>query len=197
MFINGRSVGVSAVLAFLILAGAVVAPRAASADDDDTHAAVQGVSLGGRAVYDRPKDASEGTLGGGVQVRFHLLSILALEASGDMRQNKFGGETVDTFPVQASVLLYLMPHFVISPYILGGVGWYYTHVQGASSSPTNRYGPHAGAGLEVALSKHWTIDGSYRYLWNQSLVIPTTTSPAGKNFSDNGFMITAALNFRF
>lgn len=43
-------------------------------------------------------------------------------------------------------------------YILGGVGWYYTHVQGSNGS-TNRYGPHAGAGLEVALDRHWSIDG--------------------------------------
>jgi opacity protein-like surface antigen len=189
--------GVRSGLILALLAGAALAPQAASADDADTHAAVQGISIGGRAVYDRPKDASQGTLGGGVQLRFHLISVLALEGSGDMRQNKFGGEIVDTFPVQASLLVYLMPHFVVSPYILGGVGWYYTHVQGSSSSPTNRYGPHAGAGLEVALSKHWTIDASYRYLWNQSLTIPTTTSPAGKNFSDNGYMFTAALNFRF
>ena len=49
----------------------------------------------------------------------------------------------------------------------------------------------------MALARHWTIDGSYRYLWTQSLTAPTTASPAGKNFSDNGFMLTAALNYRF
>ncbi|MCX5789701.1 MAG: outer membrane beta-barrel protein [Elusimicrobia bacterium] len=172
-----------------------LAPCAASADGDEVHASQPGVTIGGRAAYYRPKDADHGTLNGGAQVRLHITSVIAVEGSTDYRQNKFGGTTVDIFPVQASLMLYLSPNWLISPYILGGVGWYYTHVQDGST--TNRYGPHAGAGVEVALARHWTIDGSYRYLWTQSLDAPTTASPAGKNFSDNGFMLTAALNFRF
>jgi opacity protein-like surface antigen len=203
MFKNKRSIGIYAVWASAILAAAAFAPRAASAQavaapaDGDALAASQaGVTFGGRAAYYRPKGADHGTLNGGAQLRLHLTSVLAVEGSGDYRQNKFGGTTVDVVPVQASLLAYLAPNWVVSPYVLGGVGWYYTHIQGASGS-TNRYGPHAGAGLEVALNRHWTIDGSYRYMWTQSLTAPTTTSPAGKNFSDNGFMLPAALNYRF
>ena len=196
MSIEKRSFGVRAALVFTILAAAALAPRAASADDNDMAASRPGVTFGGRASYFRPKGADDGTLYGGAQLRLHIIPVLGVEASGDYRQNKFGGTTVDEVPVQASLLLYLAPSWVVSPYILGGVGYYYTHIQGQSGS-TNRYGPHAGAGLEAALSRHWSIDGSYRYLWTQSLTAPTTASPAGKNFSDNGFMLTAALNYRF
>ena len=198
MSMRKRSVGVHTVGVLAILAAVALAPRAASADgadNDDMNASREGVTLGGRAAYYRPKDANEGTLYGGAQLRLHFTPMIAVEGSADYRQNKFGGTTVDVFPVQASLMLYLTPSWVISPYILGGVGWYYTHVHG--SDTTNRYGPHAGAGLEVALDQHWSIDGSARYLWTQSLTAPTTTSPAGKNFSDNGFMLTAALNYRF
>ena len=129
-------------------------------------------------------------------MRLHITSVLAVEGSADYRQNKYGGTTVDVFPAQASLMAYLGPTWVVSPYILGGVGWYYTHVHGTHTSD-NRYGPHAGFGAEAALDRHWTVDASYRYLWAQSLTAPTSASPAGKNFSDHGFMLTAALNYRF
>ena len=198
MSMRKRSFKVHFVGVFAILAAAALAPRAASADSaagDDLHASRPGVTLGGRAAYYRPKESDGGTLNGGAQLRLHITSVIAVEGSADYRQNKFGATTVDVFPVQASLMLYLAPNWVASPYILGGVGWYYTHVQNGATS--NRYGPHAGAGLEVALSRQWSIDGSARYLWAQSLKAPTTTSPAGRDFSDNGFMLTAALNYRF
>jgi opacity protein-like surface antigen len=181
-----------------VLVAATLVPCVAWADGDDGNdfdASRPGVTFGGRAAYYRPKGADDGTLNGGAQLRLHILPMLAVEGSADYRQNKYGGTTVDEIPVQASLMLYLTPSWVVSPYVLGGVGWYYTHIQDGST--TNRYGPHAGAGLELALARHWSIDGSYRYLWTQSLTAPTTTSPAGKNFSDNGFMLTAALNYRF
>jgi opacity protein-like surface antigen len=192
------------------LAVVLAAPRAASAQPDADSpyastssddfgyapAAVSGVTFGGRGSYFRPKDADSGDWDGGAQLRLHFTPVLGVEGSADYRQNKYGGTTVDVIPVQASLLVYLTPGWPVSPYLLGGVGWYYTHVQG-SSDWQNRYGPHAGAGLEVALSRHWTIDGSYRYLWTQSLTAPTTSQPFGQNFSDHGFMVTAALNYRF
>jgi opacity protein-like surface antigen len=170
--------------------------RPAASEDNDLHAARPGVTVGGRASYARPKDADSGSMSGGAQVRFHLTSVIALEGSGDYRQNEYGGTKVDVIPAQASLLLYLAPTWTASPYLLGGVGWYYTHVHGSGRSD-NRYGPHAGGGLEVALHRHWSVDASYRYLWTQSLNAPTVASPAGRDFSDNGFMLTGALNYRF
>jgi opacity protein-like surface antigen len=184
-----------ACLTLALLAAAGTAANAESTDGNGLHASRSGVTLGGRAAYYRPKDADHGTLNGGAQVRLHFTSMIAVEGSIDYRRNKFEDTRVDAYPVQASLLLYLTPKFILSPYALGGVGWYFTHVQGGST--TNRYGPHAGGGVEAALARHWTVDGSYRYLWAQSLDAPTRTSPAGKNFSDHGFMLTAALNYRF
>jgi opacity protein-like surface antigen len=194
MITSKRSV-LRAVGIFTILSASALTPLAASADDAAAHAAQPGVTFGGRASYNHPENADDGQLSGGAQLRLHITSVIAVEASGDYRQNKYGGTIVDVYPVQASLLLYLLPNYVVSPYLLGGVGWYHTHIRGGST--TERYGPHAGAGLEAALSRHWTIDGSYRYLWTQDLTAPTTTSPVGKNFSDHGYMLTAALNYRF
>ena len=182
----------------LALIAAAAAPGRAPAADNDLHASRAGVTLGGRAAYNRPKGADDGSMFGGAQLRLHVTPVFAIEASADYRQNQFGGTTVDVYPVQGSLMIYLTPGMMISPYILGGAGWYYTNVRRPGSDITsNRYGPHAGAGFELALARHWSVDGSWRYLWTQDLDAPTTTSPLGKNFSDNGFMITAALNYRF
>ena len=195
MPMDKRLIGIRAVLILSILAAAALAPRPALADGDDLHASRGGFTLGGRAAYNRPKDADRGAYYGGAQARLHITSVVAVEASADYRQNVFNGTTVDVYPVQGSLLLYLAPSWILSPYILGGEGWYYTHIRNGAT--TNRFGPHAGAGVEIALARHWTIDGSYRYLWTQSLTGPTKANIAGKNFSDNGFMLTAALNYRF
>ena len=196
MFMIKRSVAAHVFGVFAILAVAALTPREAFAIEEEFHASRPGVTFGGRASYFRPKGADAGTLSGGAQLRGHVTSVVALEASADYRQNRFEGTIVDVYPAQLSLLLYLAPQWPVSPYALGGVGWYFTRIR-SNNSTINRYGPHAGGGLEIALARHWSIDGSYRYLWTQSLTAPTTASPAGKNFSDNGFMLTAALNYRF
>jgi len=182
----------SLVVSAIVLA---FAAAGAKADDADNTGPRTGVALGGRAAYYRPKDAEHGTLNGGAQLRLHVTSVLALEGSVDYRQNTFGGTLVDVFPVQGSLLIYLLPGNRVSPYILGGGGWYYTHVRGQSS--TNRFGPHAGAGLQVFLDRHWSVDGSYRYLWTEDVNSQNAAHPVGQNFSDKGFMLTAALNYHF
>ncbi len=196
MTMTKRSITARVFGALAILAAAALTPRETFAIEEEFHASRPGVTFGGRASYYRPKGADEGSLSGGAQLRGHFTSVLAVEASADYRQNKFEGTVVDIYPVQLSLLIYLAPEWPISPYALGGVGWYYTRIR-SNDSTSNRYGPHAGGGLEIALARNWSIDGSYRYLWTQSLTAPTTASPAGKNFSDNGFMLTAALNYRF
>jgi opacity protein-like surface antigen len=186
----------------ILLAAAVaaclsLASAPARAEGDDAAGPRPGVSFGGRASYYRPKDADHGTLNGGAQVRWHITSVLALEGSADYRQNNFAGTTVDVFPVQASLLVYLLPGYRISPFILGGGGWYYTHTQGGGSAHQNRFGPHAGGGLEIFLARHWSIDGTYRYMWNEDIHSQDLSHPVGRNFSDQGYALTTGLNFLF
>ncbi|MDD5301792.1 MAG: outer membrane beta-barrel protein [Elusimicrobia bacterium] len=178
----------------LVLAAAVFAPIRVLAADSEI---AEGVSLGGRAMYFRPKDASEGALSGGAQLRIHLSHMLALEGSIDYRKETFGSTVVDVYPVQASLLVYLMPSSRLTPFILGGGGWYYTHVRAPHESTQYRFGPHAGAGLKLSLNKFWSIDGSYRYLWTRDINSEDLAHPAGRHFSDNGFMLTASLNHHF
>ncbi|MCR4293951.1 MAG: porin family protein [Elusimicrobia bacterium] len=183
--------------ALLILAAA--APGARAATDDGVVGSRGGSSIGGRGTYYKPRDIG-GKWGGGAQVRLHLGPALALEASADARQDRLGGTVVDTIPVQFSLLAYLLPGKVVSPYLLGGMGWYYTHISDEApfgDRTDHRFGPHAGAGLQAWLNRYWSIDGSYRYVWLSAYRSRSAANPLGREIRDRGWMATGALNFHF
>jgi len=122
-----------------------------------------------------------------------------MEGSIDYRSNDFGPLTiVKTYPVQVSLFAYLLPGFFLSPYLIGGAGWYFTQVDGpfGFSQTNNRFGVHAGAGLEIMLNKSISIDGSYRYIWLGS-VTSENANALDKTYQDSGSMTTIALNFLF
>src|SRR4051812_14673317 len=83
------------------------------------------VSLGGRGTWYDPKDGDAKWYGGG-QLRFYG-STFGLEGSADYRQDEQGGTKVETFPVQASLLAFIMPGSPVRPFLLAGTGWYFTH----------------------------------------------------------------------
>lgn len=160
------------------------------------------LSIGPRATYSTPKDANEGQWSGGAQARLHLSPAFGLEGSIDYRSNTFGVSpvqtTIKTYPVLASLLAYLMPGSVVSPFLLGGAGWYYTQVDGPFnfSQTTTRFGLHAGAGLEVMINESLSIDGTYRFIWLET-VASKGLNALDKSYDDSGSMITIALNFLF
>ena len=141
----------------------LVAPAFARADDSKGDIA-SGPSIGARAQYFRAKDADHGNISPGVQVRLPFSPMFALEGSIDYRKEQFSGTVVDVYPIQASLLVYLMPHSRLTPFILGGAGWYYTQVRPPFQHTQYRFGPHAGAGLKLSLNHNWSVDGSFRYL---------------------------------
>ncbi len=157
------------------------------------------LSIGPRATYATPKDATKGTWNPGAQIRLQLSSVVGFEGSIDYLKNDFGPlTTIKTYPLQASLLAYLAPGSVISPYLLGGAGLYYSKVTGPLSyeSNTSRFGLHAGAGVEVMLNKSLSLDGAYRYVWIES-IMSHDANALDKNYQDAGSMVTIALNLMF
>ena len=70
-------------------------------------------------------------------------------------------------PIQTSLLLRLATG-KISPFLLGGPGWYRRRVEaidgpGDLNVSTTEFGWHAGGGLEVRLGRRVGIHGDYRY----------------------------------
>lgn len=165
----------------------------------ETSVGEKAFSIGPRAIRTSPRDADEGTWSAGGQVRLHLTPALGLEGSIDYVKNDYGPlTTIKTYPVQASLLAYLMPNSTVCPFLLGGVGWYYTQVNGAAGydGTDSRFGLHAGFGGELMINKSLSLDATYRYIWLET-VASKDAGAIDKDYDDSGSMFTIGLNFLF
>jgi opacity protein-like surface antigen len=171
------------------VAGAAVVPAPASERGSG--------SIGPRMMRFEAKDSDEANWNVGAQLRFNLTPVVALEGSVDYRQDDFGPVDLYVYPVQASLLFYLT-EAPVSPFLLGGAGWYFTTIEapGLPDRTDDRFGLHAGAGLQFMLGEYWSIDGAYRYVWLEEFR-SRDAALQDKEFDDSGHMITAALNYHF
>jgi len=130
----------------------------------------QGFGLGARIAWVHPDvdaDVDAVRYFGG-QVRL-LGPRFGIEVALDHRSEsvELVNQKVSETPIQASLLL-RMGHGSVTPFLLGGPGWYRRKVEaldtpGNLSSSTTEFGWHAGIGLEVLAGKHFGIHGDYRY----------------------------------
>ncbi|MDH4152287.1 MAG: porin family protein [Nitrospira sp.] len=178
-----------------MLCGAGVQSAAAEGIFDDVNLGL--FSIGGRATYFDPKDGDANWFGGG-QLRLHPFKFLAVEGSVDYRKTDINSTTVRTFPVQGSLLIYPLGTKRLSPFLLGGAGWYFTNVEGPHGfdKTQHRFGAHVGGGLQLFLSEHLSLDGTYRHIWLENIE-SKDASLHDKQFQDNGHMVTFGLNLHF
>ena len=132
-------------------------------------AGAQGFGLGGRIAWvtsDSEADVDAVRMVGG-QMRL-LGRRYGLEVALDRHSESFEllNEKVTETPIQASLLL-RMGGGRVSPFLLGGPGWYRRKVEALDDSDqsvsTTEFGWHAGIGLEILASRHFGIHGDYRY----------------------------------
>jgi Outer membrane protein beta-barrel domain len=130
----------------------------------------QGLGLGARIAWVNPDveaDVNSVRFFGG-QMRL-LGPRLGIEFALDRHSESFEllNQKVTETPIQTSLLL-RMGGGKVSPFLLGGPGWYRRKVE-ALDSPgdlnvsTTEFGWHAGVGLEILPSRHFGIHGDYRY----------------------------------
>jgi opacity protein-like surface antigen len=185
----------------LVLAAALLSSGPAFAETGEYSVGGHSFAIGPRATYVKPKDADKGSWYGGVQARFGLGKPLAIEGSVDYRKNSYPGNVdIISYPVQASLLAYLAPDAMVSPFILGGGGWYYARLEAPNGFHDThyRFGPHAGAGLEIALGPSVSLDGTYRYVWLKSLRAQAQNqNELTAEYNDSGYMVTIGLNAKF
>ena len=175
-----------------LLSVLLLLPRAARADDPHTSPTV-----GARGIYYRPKDADRGAWGEGVQYKGPMGEALAFQASVDYVRHSASGANYRTIPAQISLLGYFTPTSPLAPFLIAGLGWYFTHVDGPGSHTERLLRPHIGAGIEILASDKISLDASYRFLWSQVYRFTDFGHPYGSNFKGQGSMITLALNYRF
>ena len=131
----------------------------------------QGFGIGARIAWVTPDSDADVDVDSiryfGGQIRL-LSPRVGLEVSLDRRSESFEllNENVTETPIQVSLLVRLGARRV-SPYLLGGPGWYRRKVE-ALDGPgdgvsTTEFGWHAGGGLEILPSRHFGIHGDYRY----------------------------------
>jgi opacity protein-like surface antigen len=133
-------------------------------------AAAQGFGIGARLAWvTREVDVENDRVRQvGGQVRL-LSKRFGLEVSMDRRSESFEllNQKVTETPIQASLLMRLASGSV-SPFLLGGPGWYKRKVEALDgpddlSVSTTEFGWHAGGGLEILPNRHFGIHGDYRY----------------------------------
>jgi opacity protein-like surface antigen len=151
---------------FVIGSAFVSAALAASA----SVASAQGFGVGARMAWvtaDSDADIDSVRFIGG-QVRL-VSKRWGLEVSMDRKSESFEllNQKVTETPIQASLLL-RMGSSKVSPFLLGGPGWYRRKVEllDGPDDPdleTTEFGWHAGGGLEIVPWRHLGIHGDYRY----------------------------------
>jgi len=157
-------------------------------------------SMGPEGGYLRARNADRGTWFGGVKARLHLAKILAAEASITFHQNRYadGDVIVTQYPLQLTAFLYIIPEGPIRPYILGGVGWYYTRVDYRDTlslikdETDHFFGVHLGAGAELMLGPRTSLDADVRYIF-----VNASTEQVVEDHDFNYWQITFGLNFYF
>lgn len=150
-----------AIMSALVSAAFLASPIVASA---------QGFGVGGRFSWvtaDTEADVDSVRFAG-AHVRI-LSSRWGLEVSMDhhSESSELLNTKVTETPIQMSLIL-RMGGSKVSPYLLGGKGWYRRKVEllegpDEPDVESTESGWHAGGGLEVRAGRHFGIHGDYRY----------------------------------
>jgi opacity protein-like surface antigen len=157
-------------------------------------------SIGPAGGYLRVRGADRGTWFGGVQARLHFAQMFAAEAAITFHSNHYenGDVVVTQYPLQLTAFLYIIPEGQIRPYILGGVGWYYTRIDYRGSfALVNKdrtehiFGEHLGAGAELMLGPRASLDVDFRYIF----LNPTTDQVIRRSY--NYWQATFGVNVYF
>lgn len=157
------------------------------------------LALGLMGGYLNARGDEHGAWYGGLFARLYLLSTLAVEASLSVHEDKFadGDVVVTQWPVQLTGLWFPFRDLPIAPYVLGGVGWYYTnvHTRGSLSSISDEtdstIGGHAGLGVELRPPIAVTIFADARYIF----IRPSTEVVAKADFSFWQLTLGAGITF--
>ena len=130
------------------------------------------------SVFGYNRDELDGTRvfwGGHARVR--AVKYVAGEISAQYREDIFGfnnGEIkLATIPVQLSGIVYPLAMIPVTPYFVGGIGWYrlkatidgdldLPFVFGEGSVIITENAPHIGVGVEVFIGDHFSFGGDVR-----------------------------------
>jgi len=177
--------------------------------------------IGPRVTFQRGDDAvpdSSALRVFGGQIKMRLSPSTAIEVSADydskLTRTTSLTQRARSMPIQASLLMFPV-RSMISPYVLGGVGWYRhsltettTSSSAATTSTIREMGYHAGLGAELRVGQRLALHGDYRYNHirfggNDAPSTPSSTFPGlsaiqeSLKLSSNGSMWNWGATFFF
>lgn len=150
--------------------------------------------VGVRGGWYKSNDADDGKLYGGLQVRWKVFPALAIEGAVDYRPEESypDNRKITSYPVLVSALFYPIPGAAVSPYLLGGVGWYYSKLEDSQGTTrSNDFGAHLGGGLDIPIAPSVVFNADLRYYFLNF------EDQKVKDLNANGYIISAGLTFYF
>ena len=165
------------------------------------HAQVQ-FGLGARAgiLGYNQSEIDTNALFWGAQARVRLVKYFSAELSFQRRTDNFqinqGNIELVTKPLELSAIFYPLAFLPISPYIVGGTGWYFIditvrgdlglpYITGEGTLSLTPHAPHIGVGAEVFIGDHFSFGGDVRkvFLSIDNQLIRYRVSPYFVNFT--------------
>jgi len=162
--------------------------------------AAQTFGLGGRlSMVRRDVDGDTGAerfIGGLLKLRLSPRGTFEISFDRRVESNEGLTERSVEIPIQGSLLVYPV-RTRLSPYVLGGVGWYTVRIEQLSSGTvtasetSRRFGYHAGIGAELRLARHAGIHADYRYTflkfwWRRRRVARRATDAVARGLDVDG-----------
>lgn len=141
----------------------------------------------------------------GAHGRVRVMKYFAGEVSIQRREDNFrvhNGEIVlETTPLQLSGIVYPLAMAPVSPYVVGGTGWYFLtatvtgdlglpYVFGEGSINLTETAPHIGVGVEFFAGDHFSMGGDVRKIFltfNTDLI----------NYKFDAYFVNVAATFYF
>lgn len=120
------------------------------------------------SVVDNGDDEDERQFAFGAHARLRFSDNLGLEASIEFREEEIDDDiTLKLYPLQFSLLYYLLPSSRVGIYALGGIGWTRSSLEGdffGEDAENSEMSYHFGGGIEVPFSDAIGVFGDFRYL---------------------------------
>lgn len=152
--------------------------------------------FGARVGYLSIEGVDPGSFNFGLVGAYLPSSVLGLEASLDYHEADFAGYDRGTFALQASLVLYPVPRARrIRPYVLGGVGYYYSDYEvasgvtfGGGDDSAHDAGFHAGFGFDFAAPEAWSPEAGLAFTMDVRYLFTRDTEPSRPEL--DGYLIT-------
>ena len=138
-----------------------------------------GTGVGALGGVSQGRDATGSSFFASALVLTRLTGAVGVELAAGYRREHYTGQiqteahdlNVWEIPVQLSLLFYLLPNARVQPYLLGGGGYYYVHVEDvgpggdATSMSSSQFGLHVGAGVDVRVATRLSLRADARYVF--------------------------------